>query len=69
MGRFGYLITEEPGPRISIFAVTTDLPLVVDNPVDIGVEDFCTFCKKRRMVIEARTLLCHRGRSTSLILQ
>ncbi|MGB9440696.1 MAG: reductive dehalogenase [Desulfobacterales bacterium] len=46
MGRFGYLITKELGPRVRIFAVTTDLPLVVDHPVDIGVEDFCSFCKK-----------------------
>ena len=46
MGRFGYLITKELGPRVRIFAVTTDLPLVSDNPVDIGVEDFCSFCKK-----------------------
>jgi reductive dehalogenase len=46
MGRFGYLITKELGPRVRIFAVTTDLPLVADHPVDIGVEDFCGFCKK-----------------------
>ena len=46
MGRFGYLITKELGPRVRLFAVTTDLPLVADRPVDIGVEDFCSFCKK-----------------------
>ncbi|MGD8291410.1 MAG: reductive dehalogenase [Desulfobacterales bacterium] len=46
MGRFGYLITKELGPRVRLFAVTTDLPLVADTPVDIGVEDFCRFCKK-----------------------
>ena len=46
MGRFGYLITKELGPRVRIFAVTTDLPLVADHPVDIGVKDFCSFCKK-----------------------
>ena len=46
MGRFGYLITRQLGPRVRIFAVTTDLPLVVDHPVDIGVEDFCSICKK-----------------------
>ncbi len=45
-GRFGYLITKELGPRVRLFAVTTDLPLVPDDPVDIGVEDFCSFCKK-----------------------
>ena len=46
LGRFGYLITRELGPRVRIFAVTTDLPLDCDQPVDIGVEDFCRFCKK-----------------------
>jgi len=46
LGRFGYLISKEFGPRVRIFAVTTDLPLVCDQPVDIGVEDFCSFCKK-----------------------
>jgi reductive dehalogenase len=46
LGRFGYLITKELGPRVRIFAVTTDLPMACDRPVDIGVEDFCRFCKK-----------------------
>ena len=46
LGRLGYLITRELGPRVRIFAVTTDLPLACDQPTDIGVEDFCRFCKK-----------------------
>jgi reductive dehalogenase len=46
LGRFGYLISRELGPRIRIFAVTTDLPMTCDQPVDIGVEDFCRYCKK-----------------------
>jgi len=46
LGRFGYLITRELGPRVRIFAVTTDLPMTCDEPLDIGVEDFCAFCKK-----------------------
>jgi len=46
MGRFGYLITKELGPRVRIFVVTTNLPLIADHPVDIGIEDFCSFCKK-----------------------
>ncbi len=46
LGRFGYLITRELGPRVRIFAVTTNLPMVCDQPVDIGVEDFCRICKK-----------------------
>jgi reductive dehalogenase len=46
MGRFGYLITKKFGPRVRLAAVTTDLPLIPDKPVDIGVEDFCRDCKK-----------------------
>ena len=46
LGRFGYLMTKEFGPRVRLSAVTTDLPLIPDQPVDIGVDDFCTICKK-----------------------
>jgi reductive dehalogenase len=46
LGRLGYLITKEFGPRIRLGVVTTDLPLVPDKPVDIGVGDFCSICKK-----------------------
>ncbi len=46
MGRLGYLMTKEFGPRVRLSAVTTDLPLVTDKPVDIGSEDFCRICKK-----------------------
>ena len=41
VGRLGYLMTKEFGPRQRLSAVTTDLPLVPDGPVDIGVHDFC----------------------------
>ena len=40
------LIHEEYGSRVHIATVTTDLPLAVDEPVDIGVEDFCRQCMK-----------------------
>lgn len=46
VGRLGYLMTKEFGPRVRLAAVTTDLPLVPDHPVDIGVKDFCRICKK-----------------------
>ena len=46
LGRLGYLITKELGPRVRLGVVTTDLPLVPDTPVDIGVDDFCSICKK-----------------------
>jgi reductive dehalogenase len=46
VGRHGYLITKELGPRLRLAGVTTDLPLVPDKPVDIGVDDFCARCEK-----------------------
>ena len=45
-GRLGYLMTKNFGPRVRLGAVSTDLPLVPDKPVDIGAEDFCRICKK-----------------------
>jgi len=45
-GRLGYLLTQKYGPRVRLSAVTTDLPLVPDKPIDIGVEHFCKICKK-----------------------
>ncbi len=46
MGRLGYLMTKPYGPRIRLSAVTTNLELIADKPVDIGVEDFCRYCRK-----------------------
>ncbi len=46
MGRMGYLISQKFGARVRIGAVTTDLPLTPDKPVDFGVQDFCEKCKK-----------------------
>jgi len=45
-GRLGYLMTKDFGPRVRLGAVTTDLPLIPDSPVDIGARDFCRICKK-----------------------
>jgi reductive dehalogenase len=46
LGRFGYLISDKFGPRVRLFAVTTDMPLAPDAPVDLGVEGFCRRCLK-----------------------
>jgi len=56
LGRMGYLITREFGPRIRLAAVTTDLPLLPDKPVDIGVEDFCRICKKCAVCCPSRSI-------------
>ncbi len=56
VGRLGYLMTKEFGPRVRLGAITTDLPLVPDKPVDIGVKDFCRFCRKCAVCCPSRSI-------------
>jgi len=46
LGRQGYLIAKKYGPRVRLFAVQTDMPLIPDKPVDQGAERFCEACLK-----------------------
>ncbi|MGH7846051.1 MAG: 4Fe-4S dicluster domain-containing protein [Candidatus Binatia bacterium] len=47
LGRNGLIINGKFGARIHMpDPILTDLPLVADGPVDIGVEDFCKICRK-----------------------
>ncbi|MGD8985201.1 MAG: reductive dehalogenase [Desulfobacteraceae bacterium] len=46
LGRSGILITEKYGSRVRLCKVFTDLPLVHDQPVDLGVQAFCETCEK-----------------------
>lgn len=47
IGRMGLLMTPNLGPRVRISVVTTDLPLIIDKPLNgHSVTDFCTICKK-----------------------
>lgn len=46
LGRLGYLISPRFGPRIRLGAVTTDLPLRTDKPINFSVQDFCEKCLK-----------------------
>jgi ferredoxin len=34
------------GPRSKSIVLTTDLPLEVDRPIDFGLQDFCSQCRK-----------------------
>jgi reductive dehalogenase len=34
------------GPRSKSIVFTTDLPLAVDKPIDFGLQDFCSQCRK-----------------------
>ena len=44
------MISKEYGSNFRLAAVLTDMPLVHDAPVDIGVQDLCLHC--RRCVID-----------------
>jgi reductive dehalogenase len=46
LARNGLLITSEYGPRIRLSKVFTNLPLVVDQPIEFGITDFCSRCLK-----------------------
>lgn len=46
IGRNGFLMTQDYGPRIRLGVVTTDIPLVPDQPMDYAMQDFCQRCVK-----------------------
>jgi len=46
LGRNGMLITPKYGPRVRLAKVFTDLPLHPDEPIQFGVLDFCSKCRK-----------------------
>jgi len=46
IGRLGILVTEHRGPCVRLGLVTTDLPLVPDEPRPFGLQDFCRICLK-----------------------
>lgn len=45
LGKHGSLITAEHGSNVRLATVLTDLPLTLDAPVDLGVDDFCATCR------------------------
>lgn len=47
IGRMGLLMTAKQGPRVRIAVVTTDMPLLIDEPkIDKSMIHFCGLCKK-----------------------
>ncbi|MGD9034145.1 MAG: reductive dehalogenase [Desulfobacteraceae bacterium] len=46
LGRNGLLMTPNFGPRVRISKVITDLPLIPDDPIEVGAATFCETCKK-----------------------
>jgi epoxyqueuosine reductase len=45
LGKHGSLITREYGSNVRLATVVTELPLLTDHPVDLGVDDFCALCR------------------------
>lgn len=46
VGRQGYLIAPTYGARVRIFATLTDMELIPDKPLSLGIDEFCERCKK-----------------------
>ncbi len=46
LGKHGSMISNEYGSNFRLASVLTDLPLVLDAPVDIGVDDLCLSCQR-----------------------
>jgi NAD-dependent dihydropyrimidine dehydrogenase PreA subunit len=46
LGKHGSMISREHGSNFRLAAVLTDLPLALDTPVDIGVQDVCSVCRR-----------------------
>ena len=46
LGKHGSLICKEFGSSMRIATVLTDLPLALDQPVDIAVDDLCLGCRR-----------------------
>ena len=46
LGKHGSLINREFGANLRLATVLTDLPLAIDGPVDIAVNDLCLACRR-----------------------
>jgi NAD-dependent dihydropyrimidine dehydrogenase PreA subunit len=46
LGKHGSMIGVEHGSNFRLAAVLTDLPMALDRPADIGVDDVCGVCRR-----------------------
>jgi len=58
LGRNGILVTPELGSRVRICKVFTDIPLIVDKPVDFSLQEFCKKCKLCIDACEVSAISC-----------
>ncbi len=45
-GRCNFIVTKDYGNRVRLSAVLTNLPLLIDEPADFGLKEFCMLCGK-----------------------
>lgn len=57
LGKHGSMISVDYGSNFRLAAVMTDLPLVVDAPVDIAVDDLCLTCQSCTKACPADAIL------------
>lgn len=46
LGKHGSMICREYGSNFRLASVLTDMPLIPDRPIDIGVDDLCLGCQR-----------------------
>ena len=46
LGKHGSMISKEHGSNFRLATVLTDMPLALDGPRDIGVDDVCLHCRR-----------------------
>ncbi len=56
LARNGLLLTKKYGPRASFSVVTTTMPLVADERVDLGLRAFCASCDKCALACPVKAL-------------
>lgn len=55
-GRLGTLITPEYGPNVRLSKIFTNMPIVPDQPIEFGVQEFCETCKKCARECPSKTI-------------
>jgi len=45
LGKHGSIINRQYGSNFRISAISTDMPLIADNPDSFGADEFCTSCQ------------------------
>ncbi|MDF1515745.1 MAG: reductive dehalogenase [Anaerolineae bacterium] len=69
MGRNGMLITNDYGPCVRLCKVFTDMPLMVDPPIEQGLVSFCESCRRCAEACPAGAISCDEIPSFQVVCQ